>query len=105
MISTIQVALNTLRALDSVDKAALIRTLKLHTFKRDTMNKAIEALIVLVEDQRTLARYPYSGEAQRSEAVNDARRDAEARKRNGENVQYRHIDDDTGTAYVVERLG
>ena len=53
---------------------------------------------------RLLARYSYSGEMERSDAASAARKDCEARKANGEHVQWRHA---TGgeAAYLVERLG
>jgi hypothetical protein len=106
-ISTIQVSLNRLRSLNATDKRLVVDQLRdvRDIYANKAYNDAFDALIELVEDERTLGRYPYSNEATRSEAMSNARRDAEARRSNGEKVQWRHIDDDTGVAYVVERLG
>lgn len=65
---------------------------------------AIESKPETIEN-RQLQRYPYTDESSRSRAMTNARTFAEARRRAGENVQWRHIDDTQGSAYVVERLG
>jgi hypothetical protein len=61
--------------------------------------------VTIDNNDRTLGRWNYTNEATRSDAANDARHECERRKKNGENVQWRHLEDERGTAYVVERLG
>lgn len=54
----------------------------------------------------TIARFAYKGEAQRSDAMNAARHRCNAMCAVvSNNHQWRHVNDQHGTAYVVERTG
>lgn len=56
-------------------------------------------------NDRTYARYDYTNEATRSDAATNAELECERRRGVSPFVQWRHISDERGTAYVVERTG